>query len=404
MNEVEFPLISTRKSAKRIGKEGILNDPKISECIVECETTARCSLSTAITVTQIVSNRIFNQNWQLPLALDKQHLKDIQLLKKMKPRTDDHYACSSEDLEIDAEASGIALEDRDEGNDIEAIQQRVAQRKSQFENWLPSMTTVRDARHLIAMEIEKKIEEEMLQKECAVIPDGTGRKVIGKVGGAMLQVGERTRVLPFQKMGNETRENWAKFIDHVLSRMAVISEKEKKDLWGSVLLFISDQCKTNKGLAKEVAQYMGLEHQPGQVFCNIHPVLMFDEKMKKVWQDLQIKIGAEKIFPSISYSNLDQDTTVVILQCLDALMRLVSPSFSHKTYFQCNKFLGERKNRAFAVKDRRFGALPASFLVALHHFDDILPFLNQNWYTLGCPLSGLGTKSSWRTIFHISIA
>ena len=110
-----------------------------------------------------------------------------------------------------------------------------------------------------------------------------------------------------------------------------------------------------------------IEHQSGQVFFYIH-----------IWQDLQIKIGAEKIFPSISYSNLDQDTTVVILQCLDALMRLVSPSFSHKTYFQCNKFLGERKNRAFAVKDRRFGALPASFLVALHHFDDILPFLDQN--------------------------
>ena len=115
-----------------------------------------------------------------------------------------------------------------------------------------------------------------------------------------------------------------------------------------------------------------IEHQSGQVFFNIHPVLMFDEKMKKVWQDLQ------KIFPSISYSNLDQDTTVVILQCLDALMRLVSPSFSHKTYFQCNKFLGERKNRAFAVKDRRFGALPASCLVALHHFDDILAFQDQN--------------------------
>ena len=146
----------------------------------------------------------------------------------------------------------------------------------------------------------------------------------------MLQVGGKTRVLTFQIMGNETRQNWAHFLNHVLSRMAALSEIEKKELWGAVLLFISDQCKTNKGLAKEVAQCMGLEHQPGQIFCNIHPVLMFDEKMKKMWQDLQIKIGAEKIFPSISYSNLDQETTVVILQCLDALMRLVSPSYSHK--------------------------------------------------------------------------
>ena len=85
---------------------------------------------------------------------------------------------------------------------------------------------------------------------------------------------------------------------------------------------------------------------------------MFDEKVKKVWQDLQIKIGAEKIFPSISYSNLDQETTIVILQCLDALMRLVSPSYSHKAwsrYFQFTKFLGNKKNRAFAVKEKIWG-------------------------------------------------
>ena len=80
-------------------------------------------------------------------------------------------------------------------------------------------------------------------------------------------------------------------------------------------------------------------------------------------------------------TNMDQATTVIIMQCLDALRRLVSPTYSHKAwsrYFQFNKFLGERKNRAFAVKDRRFGALPASCIVALHHFDDILSFLDQD--------------------------
>ena len=62
-------------------------------------------------------------------------------------------------------------------------------------------------------------------------------------------------------------------------------------------------------------------------------------------------------------------------------MCLVSPSYSHKAwsrYFQFTKFLGNKKNRAFAVKDRRFGALPASCLVGLHHFDDILNYLDKN--------------------------
>ena len=107
------------------------------------------------------------------------------------------------------------------------VEGRIAERRGLVRHRLLFMTPVKDARCLISLEAEKKIGEEMLQKECTIIPDGTGRKVIGKVGGALLQVGGKTRVLPFQRMGNKTRENWAKFIDHVLTQMSTVSEKEK---------------------------------------------------------------------------------------------------------------------------------------------------------------------------------
>ena len=58
LNEVVFPQ-SQQVSSKYRGKDGILINPKILECIVECKTPATCSLSTAITVTQIVAKRIF---------------------------------------------------------------------------------------------------------------------------------------------------------------------------------------------------------------------------------------------------------------------------------------------------------------------------------------------------------
>ena len=117
------------------------------------------------------------------------------------------------------------------------------------------------------------------------------------------------------------------------------------ELWYNIILIISDQCKTNKGLAVEEASKLRVTHQPGQIYCNIHPILMFDEEVKKIRQNLQKKIGAEKLFPSISYSNLDQNTFTVALQCLeclDALMRSISPTFSHKAWsrhVQLNKFL-----------------------------------------------------------------
>ena len=253
LEDAKFPKVSTRKASKVKGKEGVLIDPKILECIVECETTARCSLAIAIEVTQIVANRIFGQNWLLPLSMDKDHLRDVQLLKRAK-KGDHLNEGSQEDIEIETEAETVepVEEERAKSVDLKEVEDRVSSRKKEDKFRLPSMTAVRNARQLISIATEQKIAEEMLQKECAIIPDGTGRKIIGKVGGAMLQVGGKMRALPFQIMGNETWENWAKFIDHVLSRMAVSSEIEKKELWHSVLLFIHINAKQTKYWQKKL--------------------------------------------------------------------------------------------------------------------------------------------------------
>ena len=82
----------------------------------------------------------------------------------------------------------------------------------------------------------------------------------------------------------------------------------------------------NKGLADMVAKTFAVTHVPGQIYCNIHSVLMFDEE--SVWEDLEKKIGAEKLFPSLSHSNLDLDSLLVSVQCLDGLTNFVSPDKS----------------------------------------------------------------------------
>ena len=473
LDEVEFAQISTRVSSKKTGSAGKLIHPKILEAIVKCETLARNSTPSAIEVCQIVANTVFNQKWELPLALDRDHLMDLKFLKQSKSSLETE---SNDDLEIQSEAEALVdhsnddipqswpvesstsgeqprqsiqtgassssfqeqsspldhatsneptttstsssyllagvstsltsqeessqsqqtnaslfkeqsslldqaasnqppptsatspslptntsfsapqphqdptpiqpavpllhpsatlpsnLTERIESSKVLEVTKRVEEKKANMEFRLPSMTAVRDARYLMSLQSEKKIAEEMLTSECAIIPDGTSRKVIGKVGGAMLQVGGKICALPFQQLGNDTRQNWAKFIEMVIQRMSTLADKDKQVLWSVVLLFISDKHITNRGLAAEAAKQMGFQHQPGQIFCTIHPILMMDEKVKGFWQELQIKIGHEKIFPSITYSNIDQNTFIVILQSLDALMRLVSPTHSHKAW------------------------------------------------------------------------
>ena len=381
---VEFHQIRTR-DGKRI-------NPIILETAVECESVARCSMDTTIKVIQIVANRIFGQTWVLPLSMNEKYLKDVKTLRRLKNSLsskgqDDEQKDeeSDDDGEIEYEIS--CLSDESAPTEVQEKKERICELKRKIEEHkkgkefrLPSPKSIRNTRQLIAYEAERLISLEMISKQSALIPDGTGRKVVGKVGGVVIQSDSKLRTLPFQKMGNETRDNWSDLVEYLLKRMSVLSGRDKLDFWKSIVLFISDQCKVNKGLAEEVATKLGAIHKPGQVFCNIHPILMFDEKVKKKWCELEKKIGAEKLFPSLSYANLDQENFMVSVQCLDAMMSLISPGKSHKAwsrYFDFNRYISPNVNHAYCLKDRRFGQLPALCLVALHHFDDLINYLDS---------------------------
>ena len=166
-------------------------------------------------------------------------------------------------------------------DDISKLKKEVEHHKEKSDFRLSLPRTVREGRLLISYDAERKVGEEMLGNQCALMPDGTGRKLIGKVGGMVVQT-NKLRTLPFQKMGNEKRENWSDLVLYILKRLSILTGKEKVDFWQSILIFISDQCKINKGMAEMVGRKLGVSHVPGQIYCNIHPILMFDEKLKKV--------------------------------------------------------------------------------------------------------------------------
>ena len=379
---VEFPKIPVR--------QGKFINAVILETAVECETVARCSMDTTVKVLQIIANKIFGQNWSLPLSMNDKYVRDMKTLRQLKKGMGIPESSSNQDQEDDAEIEyeisclpddNLPVEVDDREAKIVALEVKIENHKKGKDSRLPSPKSIRNTRQLIAYEAERLIGLEMLSNQCALIPDGTGRKVVGKVGGVVVQTKDnRLRTLPFQKMANEKRENWSELIDYLLQRLSVLSGEKKLEFWKCILLFISDQCKINKGLAEAVAQKLGATHKPGQVFCNIHPILMFDEKVKKKWSYLERQIGAEKLFPSLNYANLDQETFMVSIQCLDGMMALISPGKSHKAwsrYFDFNRYISPKVNRAYCLKDRRFGQLPALCLVALHHFDDLISYLDS---------------------------
>ena len=96
--------------------------------------------------------------------------------------------------------------------------------------------------------------------------------------------------------------------------------EKKVDFWQSIVQFISNQCKVNKGLVAAVAHKLVVTNMPDQNYCNIHPILMLDEKFKKMWQNFEEQISAEKLFLLINYANLDEEMFVVaVFGCNDGM-------------------------------------------------------------------------------------
>ena len=129
-------------------------------------------------MTQIVANKLFGQNWLLPLEMDKEHLRDVQLLEiaklKLNPRSVEEKSLEENKIHAAAESlitdvsnmestqilvtgteSEIQMQSQlatiEDGGfvgvnvDIAAIENRIAERKKQDAFFLPSTTAVRNA-------------------------------------------------------------------------------------------------------------------------------------------------------------------------------------------------------------------------------------------------------------------
>ena len=81
-------------------------------------------------------------------------------------------------------------------------------KKLNLHHALPSPKSVRSAHHVISAYLEGKIGEEMLREgKSYLMPDGTSRQRLGRMGASLVKVGEKFRALRVLKMGNETRDN-----------------------------------------------------------------------------------------------------------------------------------------------------------------------------------------------------
>ena len=339
------------------GKCSTLIEPRYLEAI-SLLMAENFSASEAIKAVAVVDQIVWKQKRHLPLELDKDYINLTQKLNKIKGIGNENVTLAS--IIVDPPQTELTNDDTliDEDENVDLIvksnahdhdepeieklrfivNEKIRIRELEREFTLPTRKCVRQNHNLMAVHCEAKVAEEIMKNKCFLMPDGTKRQGLGEVGASVVKVGDKIRSLKISRLSNGTRENWADFIYHLLDRLATASNVDIVEVWENVSAFLSDLCKVNLHLAKNVHQIIGSSWVPGQAFCNLHFTLAVPVGIKEVLAEYQSSIGADKLFPKCVGFEMNLEDKLIVIQILDCWMRLTSIRWQARSWNRYSEF------------------------------------------------------------------
>ena len=427
LDDVSMPAVSTRKKPVRQGakKSSLCHEAYLQAGFLMCA-VGNQSPSQAVMNMMIIDTQIYKQKRTLPLVMQKRYQLQLKKLKKLRAglrirqsASDDAAIVQDATIEGHPDTGEGLIEQQTEQNDsdnaeeeecddtilfeteidigdehechepaidddapltkkskLEKAQEYVAQTKHKqklhLDQVLPDPRSIRRAHHHAASYLEGEIGSKMVQDgKTFLMPDGTSRAKVGKMGATLVKIEGKMRALKLQCMGNEQRENWADTIIHQIQRLSVASNESTEDIYKSICSLVSDSCKVNKGLAALISAKLGLEWVPGQLYCLIHSVLGFQDGISKTWLKYQEEIGHEKLYPSITGFEMDVEEKGLIKQILEMYLRLTADRWQARSWNRFEEFTifckeREVKNLGQELHGNRFGELEKCCAIAVY--------------------------------------
>ena len=355
---------------------------------------------------------VYGQQRRLPLRLQKEYQRALKRMKRYLASVEDNERDqpvmdqliprdsgvltdnpeSEEEIEDETtiahendDLQTIVVETREQGKESKAVKfvkETKLKQNECLDLVLPDPRSVRDAHRVASSFLEGQIGVAMVKnKSNYLMPDGTSRAKVGKMGGALVHISGKVRALKMQIMGSDTRENWADTLIFKLERLAKASEHSVQELYESIRGLVSDAASVNKGLAKEMSAKLGLEWIPDQIYCCIHTVLGFQDGMVSLWMQYQTKIGSDKMYPSITGFELDMEEKCLIKQILECFMRLTADRWQARSWNRFEAFTQYAKdhgkfNLGVELHGNRFGDLEKCCAIGVYSLELWLNFVN----------------------------
>ena len=154
--------------------------------------------------------------------------------------------------------------------------------------------------HFEAMALCSIVEEIMQDDTATTVTysnDGSAMSGVGSYVVQSLNVNGVQRALPTFSIFTESR-NSLKDLEITTLRILAASSGHKyseQDILKRISFVMTDSTSHNKGVIELVCEELNVEQIPATLLCNVHPLMMFQSKMKELCQEIHDSLGNRKI-------------------------------------------------------------------------------------------------------------
>ena len=112
-----------------------------------------------------------------------------------------------------------------------------------------------------------------------------------------LRINGKQIALPSFIIFTESRESLAalEVATYKLLSAASFHDYSEQDIFSKVKFCIHDSTSHNLEVTEAVCQELGVEEVPRTLLCNVHPLMMFQGKIKELCQEIHDSLGNKKI-------------------------------------------------------------------------------------------------------------
>ena len=163
---------------------------------------------------------------------------------------------------------------------------------------------------------------------------------------------------------------------HKILSAASFHEYTEADILRKVTFAMHDSTSHNLQVTEAVCKQFEIVETPRALLCNIHPIMMLQEKIKELCQEIHYSLGNKKINECFLV-DVEFKNESFVLKSLKCLNNFINKDYSAKPWNRYTHFTILIKKISLSLKDHRFNRLNECATSILYHMDDIASYLEQ---------------------------